>query len=140
MIKSFCIPGLSVGFFFACLVLWLRRFSGLGPDLEYPLGFNALTRDLVASSKCYDLPEEPHAEPGIFQSRCRLFGIMVESQVITSQKPNARQENSQTSKGRYLSIRKSTKGHRQKSNPNKGCRLQSSQLSGLQLISYRIML
>ena len=89
---------------------------------------------------CYDSPEEPHAEPGIFQSRCRLFGIMVESQVITYQKPNARQENSQTSKGRYLSIRKSTKGHRQKSNPNKGCRLQLSQLSGLQFISYRIML
>ena len=49
---------------------------------------------------CYDSSEEPHAEPGIFQSRCRLFGTMVESQVINYQKPNVRQENSQTSKGR----------------------------------------
>ena len=48
---------------------------------------------------CYDSPEEPRAEPGIFQSRCRLFGTMVESQVINNQKPNVRQENSQNKQG-----------------------------------------
>ena len=69
---------------------------------------------------CYDCSTEAHAEPGIIQSRCRLFGNEGRKPEDQNTQPNTRQENGLTNRvGNYQSI--NTKGTGKSQNPNEGC-------------------